>query len=102
MKINPFDLTDKAPWQIILRGAAIPGAIIAVCALVGTAMGLFGDGSVKALAKIGIGTGLFFSLWGGLELMAGITFSAEARRKGIYLGIGYFIVWAICLGFIFI
>lgn len=65
-------------------------------------MGILGEGNLISLTKIGIGTGLFFSLWGGLEIMATIVFTSKTRRSGIYLALGYFVVWTICLCLIFL
>jgi len=97
LSFDRFNLDEKPAWKVVLRGAAIPGMIVGVCAIIGFFYALLNDGDTKGITKIGAAVGLFFSLWGGLEAMISIFFSSENKRTGSYLVLGYAIVWMICI-----
>lgn len=65
MKFSSMTLEGKSPWQIILRGAAIPGMIVAACALIAAIYALFNGSNIASSTKIGVGLGLFFFSLGG-------------------------------------
>lgn len=101
MKFSPPTLEGKPHWQIILRGAAVPGVIVGTCALIAVVYALFrGSGTVDA-AKIGIGFGLFFSLAGVGEIIVGILFSSKDIKTNSLLILGYLLVWGACVYIIF-
>ena len=82
----------------MLRGAAIPGVIVAICAIVFSFVGLFvQDGDVVQTAKIGIGVGVFISLWSGIQAMLGILMSGGSWQIRLYLVLGYFLTWAVSI-----
>ncbi|MGB0907496.1 MAG: hypothetical protein ACPGVT_08380 [Maricaulaceae bacterium] len=96
-----MELKDKPIWQIVLRGAAIPGMIVVFCSVIGAVMAIFNGNDIWQTAKIGVWVGLFFSLWGGLEIMILIVVESKENRTNFSLALGYFIVWASCLFIIF-
>ena len=102
MKFFSFTLQGKTPWQIALRGAAIPGMIVGACTLFAMIFGLFNGSSILSASKIGIALGLFFSLYGGIEIVVvGILFSSKDIKTNSLLALGYLIVWVACLFLIF-
>ena len=102
MKFFSFTLQGKTPWQITLRGAAIPGMIVGACTLFAMIFGLFNGSSILSASKIGIALGLFFSLYGGIEIVVvGILFSSKDIKTNSLLALGYLIVWGACLFLIF-
>ena len=102
MKFFSFTLQGKTPWQIALRGAAIPGMIVGACTLFAMIFGLFNGSSILSASKIGIALGLFFSLYGGIEIVVvGILFSSKDIKTNSLLALGYLIVWGACLFLIF-
>jgi len=101
LNFDKFRLEGKPSWKIILRGAAIPGVIVAACALVGFGMALSNNGDIEQTTKIGVGLGLFFSLWGGLYLVFEIISARELSwRVRRYLCLGYIITWVACISLI--
>lgn len=101
MKLFSFTLQGKTSWQIALRGAAIPGMIVGACTLISMIFGLFNSSSILSASKIGIVLGLFFSLYGGIEIVFGILFSSKDIKTNSLLALGYLIVWGACLFLIF-
>ena len=102
MKFFSFTLQGKTPWQIALRGAAIPGMIVGACTLFAMIFGLFNGSSILSASKIGIALGLFFSLYGGIDIVVvGILFSSKDIKTNSLLALGYLIVWVACLFLIF-
>ena len=101
MKFFSFTLQGKKPWQIALRGAAIPGMIVGACTLFAMVFGLFNGSSILSASKIGIVFGLFFSLYGGIEIVVGILFSSKDIKTNSLLALGYLIVWGAFLFLIF-
>ena len=101
MSRDKLSLDGKPAWKIILRGAAIPGMIVAAFAFIGFLSSFGIDATPIEGAKFGAGVGLFFSLWGGLETMTSIFFLDKNKRLTSLLVLGYAIVWAVSIYFIF-
>lgn len=72
----------------LLRGAAIPGLIVAVCITVGviTSLSYNGLNQVAALryAKAGLVFGLFVSLFGIIELIVSLIALGGFQRKTFF------------------
>lgn len=98
---DPEKLKNKHPLLIILRGAALPGIIVAVIVAVAVVMSLLENGDYGTYLSSGIGLGLFFTLWGGIEIMAGLLFQSKDIRTNALLAIGYAMTWAACIFLIF-
>jgi len=101
MKFSYMTIAGKSPWQIILRGAAIPGMIVGACVIIAFIYALFDGSNIASTTKIGVGVGLFFSLLGFFEIVFGILFSSKDIKINSLLVVGYLIVWAACLYVIF-
>ncbi|MEP6341779.1 MAG: hypothetical protein ABJ275_00555 [Maricaulaceae bacterium] len=92
---------ENKALRAFLRGAALPGMIVSACAVIGLLMDVFRSepilGTISGF-QAGIALGLFFSLWGGLEIMISIFFiSEDAFRYRFIRMLGYFSVWAGCI-----
>ena len=96
-----WDLEGKPWWKIALRGAAIPGLIVAACVCIAVLLSYFYGGNLHYHVKIGIYVGLFFSLYGGIEMMIALLFLNEDIRTNGLLAMGYGVVWLVCLFLIF-
>lgn len=101
MKFFPLTLDGKPSWKIVLRGAAIPGIIVGVCALIAIVYALLNGSDIIDSANRGIGLGLFFSLFGVLEIIVGILFSSKDIKTNSLLIFGYLLVWGACVYIIF-
>ena len=65
MKFSLMVLDGKPPWQIILRGAAIPGMIVGACAIIAFIYALFDGSNVASTTKIRCRFGtIFLPIWG--------------------------------------
>ena len=101
MKLSLKPLKGKPAWQIILRGAAIPGAIVAACVLIGVIYAAIRGFNVEAAMEYGVLAGLFISLVGVLDIVVAIFISSKDIKTNSLLALGYMIVWAICVSIVF-
>ncbi|MDB2439741.1 hypothetical protein N9W89_13595 [Hellea sp.] len=101
MKFLTLTLDGKPSWRIVLRGAAIPGVIVGACALIAIVYALFNGSDIVDTVKIGIGLGVFFSLFGVIEIVVGILFSSKDIKTNSLLILGYLLVWGACMYIIF-
>ena len=97
MKLFSLSLEARPNWHTILRGAAIPGVIVATCVLIATIYSLFKGLNIIDVAKIGVGLGLFFSLFGVVEIVASILFWSKDIKINSLIMLGYLLVWVACI-----
>ncbi len=101
MKFFNFSIDDKPAWKIILRGAAVPGLITGACIIIAVIMAFFQEWDFNNNIKVGVVVGLFFSLWGGLEVAFGLLFWGGSKRTNFYLFLGYMLTWVFSIALIF-
>ena len=91
--------------RAFLRGAALPGMIVAACAAVGFIMDVFREEPILRTIsgfKAGIMLGLFISLWGVLEMIGFILTTSDIPWKFRWVRVlGYVTIWVVCILIIF-
>lgn len=92
-----WDLEGKPWWKIVLRGAALPGMIVALIALCAAAMSAIKTSEPTYYLKAGIYFGLFATIFGGIGQMLTLIFLSKDIRTNGLLALGYGITWAVCL-----
>jgi hypothetical protein len=94
------------PLKFFIRGIAVPGVIILICAGIGALIALMSEPQslkdVWSKAIVGVYVGLFFSLFGVGEIAASLLFDARRFINGIYQTLGFLTVWAIIDGSYFL
>jgi len=101
VKLLSFSLENQPAWKVILRGAAIPGLTVAFCVFVAIVISFTRGWDVQNSIGYGVAAGLFFSLYGGLEMMGAIVFQSKDFGTNLLLAFGYLITWAGCLAIVF-
>ena len=96
-----LELTGKPWWKIVLRGAALPGLIVAAISLCAIIMSVIETGDPIYYLRAGIFFGLFITLFGGIEMMISLLLQSREFRINGLLALGYAITWAFSLIIIF-
>ena len=97
MKLPSVSLQGKPAWKIILRGAAIPGMIVATIVIIAAMYAVVTGSPIYETMKIGIIIGLFVSLFTGLEIILTILVSSKDFKTNSLLALGYLLVWVCCI-----
>jgi hypothetical protein len=97
---------EPQPLKFFIRGMAVPGVIILICAGIGALIALTSEPqSLKGVWSkviVGVYVGLFFSLFGVGEIAASLLFDARQFINGIYQTLGFLTVWALVVGSYFL